>query len=135
MKNRTLLPTERTPEADTRRVGATTRRVGFTTRRVEISTRRVEKNSPGLFFDEYGEVEKGADSEGKSLPWAIIKVHIVSLIGKSGISISTFRERFKAGEFGTDGLKIAEFSFAGTRLALHLQQADAQRTTSGVASV
>ena len=129
------MPTERTPKADTRRVGATTRRVGFTTRRVEISTRRVEKNSPGLFFDEYGEVEKGADSEGRTLPLAISKVHIVSLIGKSGISISTFRERFKAGEFGTDGLKIAEFSFAGTRLALHLQQADAQRTTSGVASV
>ena len=81
----------------------------------------------GLVLPEAG-TEKKEASPGVGLPPVVItKVSIVSQNGKSGFPILTFRESLRAWKNAADGPDFADFPFAVTRLALHLQRAGAHR--------
>ena len=129
-------------------LGVTIRRAGITNPGVKISTLGVEFSTLGLVFTNPGLVftnpglvnanpglvlpeagtEKKEASPGVGLPPAVItKVSIVSQNGKSGFPILTFRESLRAWKNAADGPDFADFPFAGTRLALHLQRAGAHR--------
>lgn len=125
----------------TRRAGITNPGVKFSTLGVEFSTLGLVFTNPGLVFTNPGLVnanpglvlpeagtEKKEASPGVGLPPAVItKVSIVSQNGKSGFPILTFRESLRAWKNAADGPDFADFPFAGTRLALHLQRAGAHR--------
>lgn len=122
-------------------LGVTTRRAGITNPGVKFSTLGVEFSTLGLVFTNPGLVnanpglvlpeagtEKKEASPGVGLPPAVItKVSIVSQNGKSGFAILTFRESLRTWKNAADGPDFADFPFAGTRLALHLQRAGAHR--------
>lgn len=122
-------------------LGVTTRRAGITNPGVKFSTLGVEFSTLGLVFTNPGLVntnpglvlpeagtEKKEASPGVGLPPAVItKVSIVSQNGKSGFPILTFRESLRAWKNAADGPNFADFPFAVTRLALHLQRAGAHR--------
>lgn len=131
------MPIQTTPPG----LGVTTRRAGITNPGVKFSTLGVEFSTLGLVFTNPGLVnanpglvlpeagtEKKEASPGVGLPPAVItKVSIVSQNGKSGFPILTFRESLRAWKNAADGPDFADFPFAGTRLALHLQRAGAHR--------
>lgn len=111
----------------TRRAGITNPGVKFSTLGVEFSTLGLVFTNPGLVLPEAG-TEKKEASPGVGLPPAVItKVSIVSQNGKSGFAILTFRESLRTWKNAADGPDFADFPFAGTRLALHLQRAGAHR--------
>ena len=111
----------------TRRAGITNPGVKFSTLGVEFSTLGLVFTNPGLVLPEAG-TEKKEASPGVGLPPAVItKVSIVSQNGKSGFPILTFRESLRAWKNAADGPDFADFPFAVTRLALHLQRAGAHR--------